>query len=317
MPVKLEFLMCGSPNDAFFSQAAMFRLSLDSLDEVHRNARLVLCVGSPSPPFALPQRWESAFKSIELHWAGAGEYAALGDGAQGHKLYHLMSPDADISIICDADTMLLRPLPDKFVGHMIREPAICGVIAHFAPPLAPSRGAPVSSAKSTTDLWNQLARVIIGREMPLVTPYTLASDGSAGPSFYINHAFLAGPPSMLKDLFVAQEEIRPKIRRILDNRFYDQIAVAMAVEKTNAPHRRISMRYNFPNDVRADERYPVELQNVVLLHYLRTKIFNRHKIFAEPEHFNNFMSLDLNGSDKIFQDHVWRLTGGVYPFPQS
>jgi len=43
--------------------------------------------------------------------ANAADGAAIGDGAQGHDLYRLMSPRADISIICDT----LVTLPTAFI----------------------------------------------------------------------------------------------------------------------------------------------------------------------------------------------------------
>ena len=45
--MKLEFLMCGNHNDAFLSQAAIYRQMLDSLGGDYAAARLVLCVGGP------------------------------------------------------------------------------------------------------------------------------------------------------------------------------------------------------------------------------------------------------------------------------
>jgi hypothetical protein len=290
----------------------MFRLSLDSLGLAYKNARLVLCVGSPHPPVALPKRWEKAFQSIELHWVAAANYAKVGDGAQGHELYNLVSSSADISIICDADSMLLAPLPDQFCQEMTAEPAICGVIAHFAPPLShypESDNLPVPSQEY---LWDRLARATLGLSLRCETPYTLATDGSVGPGFYINHAFIAAPPQMLRELHRAQEKIRPIVRQILDNDFYDQIAVALAVEKTGLPYRQLPMRFNFPNDRQADSLYPCELENVVLLHYLRTQFFDRHCIFTSEACFEHFLSLELVGSDARFQQHVRSITGGVY-----
>jgi hypothetical protein len=306
--------MCGSPTDAFWSQAAIFRCSLDSLGVDYQSARLVLSLGSASGVACVPARWRSWFSRIEVHCAPAEAFASLGDGAQGHELYRLVDPSADISIICDADSLLIRPLPEDFLQAFARDPAICGVIAHYPPPLTPYPGTPAPDATNTVELWQLLARRILGRPIEAKTPYSLPSGTATCPSFYINHAFLAGPPEMLKELHSQQEDVRPLVRAVLDNDFYDQIAIAFAVERGGLPHRALSMRYNFPNDPVADQLYPEELKNIILLHYLRTNAFDRHCIFANEDDFERFMSASLTGSNEVFQAYIARLTCRSYLF---
>ena len=77
------------------------------------------------------------------------------------------------------------------------------------------------------------------------------------------------------------------------------------------------MRYNFPNDPIADGKYSSEIGQLCLIHYLRTELFDRHKIFASADAFEAFMGLQLGGSNRIFQDRVREITGGIYPFASS
>jgi hypothetical protein len=74
------------------------------------------------------------------------------------------------------------------------------------------------------------------------------------------------------------------------------------------------MRFNFPNDRRADRVHGAELDRAVLIHYLRNDLFDRHRIFSEQPAFDQFLSMKLEGSDRIFQDRVAQVTGGRYPF---
>ena len=74
------------------------------------------------------------------------------------------------------------------------------------------------------------------------------------------------------------------------------------------------MRYNFPNDPTADTLYPEEMQNIIFMHYLRHRHFDRNRIFAESQAFDTFMAAELYGSNEIFRRHVAQLTGGVFPF---
>jgi len=109
----------------------MFRLSLDTLGPVYQKARLVMCLGALEK-VSLPDKWKPYFTNIEIAWADVESYKYYGDG--GDHVYNLLSLDADISIICDADTLILRPFPDEFFLDMMSNPAIYGVIAHYPPP---------------------------------------------------------------------------------------------------------------------------------------------------------------------------------------
>ena len=62
--MKVEFAIAGSPNDAFFSQMAMFRLALSDLGGTYKAAR-VICVFGDSEVQPIPERWREAFKDIE------------------------------------------------------------------------------------------------------------------------------------------------------------------------------------------------------------------------------------------------------------
>jgi hypothetical protein len=312
--MKIEFLMCGNANDAFLSQAAIFRYSLDSLGGIYRDARLTLCLGAAHAPSPISPRWSLWLNRVDIRWAKEHEYAKLSDAAQGHELYRLLDASADVSVICDADSLLMRPLPLDFLEDVVSSPKVCGVIAHYPPPLVTASGTPADSLRSAEEMWQRMAGLILGRPIELETPYTLPSGDARSHSFYINHAFLAGPPHLLERLHYLQEEVRPAVRSVLDNDFYDQIAVAFAVELGRIPHVHLPMRFNYPNDELADALYPEEMGNAILVHYLRTHRFDRHKIFATKEAFDHFMEIPLSGSNEMFRDYIRRLTGGFYPF---
>ena len=74
------------------------------------------------------------------------------------------------------------------------------------------------------------------------------------------------------------------------------------------------MRYNFPNDELAERRYPEELENVKIFHYLRTGEFDRHRIFLDSANYRAFVQSSLSGVNQVFQNHVKRIFGEAYPF---
>ena len=103
-------------------------------------------------------------------------------------------------------------------------------------------------------------------------------------------------------------------RLLADPYFSAQITLALVVEMLQVPTREIGLRYNFPNDKNADRIQEHELDDVRVIHYLRTNQFDRQKLFTSKKHFQEFLSLDLDGSDKVFQEYVMALTGNQYPF---
>jgi hypothetical protein len=310
--LKLEFVMCGNHTDAFLSQAAMYRLMLDSLGKNYAEARLVLCVGG-SERMPLPVRWQQPFERIELLWASTDEYRLHGNLAQSDLVYRSISPYADLSFICDADTMLLQPFPADFISAMVRSPALSGCIAHYPPTLNDLRTPARTPVPSARELWDILGRKILGRGIDLPFVYTLQAEPEPCP-FYINLGFLAGTPALFRAFYREHKALVPLVREVLDNYFYEQIALPFAIERAGLPVRALPIRFNFPNDVIAEALYPQDAVDIVNIHYLRTDLFNRHHIFAADDEFNRFMAMQLKGSNAIFQEAIRNLCDNKYPF---
>ncbi len=316
--MRLEFLMCGSPTDAFWSQAAMFRVGLDALGGAYASARQALCLGAPGEQ-SIPDRWRPWFERIEVQWTDEAEYRERGGHAQNSALYGMSDSSADLSIICDADTLLLRPLPDEFLERSTAAPAVSGVIAHYPPPLSAYPGTPVRSLAGADQLWDALSEEILGR--PIVRPYgytLLKGSVRAGERcpFYVNHGFIAGPPGSIAALGDQVQQILPQVRGILDNDFCYQLAIPYALERAGIDHHVLPMRFNYPLDPVCDRLYPREVCDIRVAHYLRPELFDRHRIFAETEAFHRFMTLPLVESNEVFRDAVRRLTDGRFPFPE-
>ena len=85
--------MCGSPTDAFWSQAAMFRLGLDALGGAYASARQALCLGAPGEQ-SIPDRWRPWFERIEVQWTDEAEYRERGYHAQSSALYGMADSSA-------------------------------------------------------------------------------------------------------------------------------------------------------------------------------------------------------------------------------
>jgi hypothetical protein len=307
--MKIEFLIPGSPNDAFFSQVAMFRLALDSLGGIYERSRLVLSLGGEDGT-PVPAKWKPHLGRVELRRT-PDEHSRRG-GNCGSFRYELLDDCADLSILCDADTLLLRAFDPGVLEGFVRRPAVRGVIAHFPPPLMDNSGHDYSGHGQHW-FWNFIAGRTVGKNMDFAHCYTLMTSQVPCP-FYVNYGFVVGTPGLFRRLRDESTALLPKIRVLLDNYFADQIGLAVACAATGVPTEAMPMRYNFPNDPVADAMYPDELTSAVVIHFLRTRLFDRHRIFASPAAFEEFLGLPLVGSNRVLQHRVQEITGGTYPF---
>ncbi len=297
--MKLDFLICGTPNDAFCSQIAFFRICLDRLGGIYKDARLVATFGDHIKE-EIPLKWVPYFENIQIEWSYDKLQNNISHSAQHYHRYELIRPDADMAILVDADTLLFRPFPE-LIKKCMEYPALYGVIAHQKIPIEKS--------------WQEISQHVLGREIQINHSYTIKpGNGKNETPFYINYGFLAGPPHLLKQACQQDILLLEKTAEIVGPFFCSQVSLALAIDELSLPHEALPMRYNYPNDRNADSVQRDEMDKIILLHYLRTSRFDRHKIFSCQIEFDKFIQLDLVGSDELFKQHVISVTNGQYPF---
>lgn len=309
---KICFHIPASPTDNFYSQIAMFRLALDALGGIYKEAHIILTLGDNefSP---LPDRWRPYFgDSVKLNWVDPQSYRKYQYNAQADARLGYDHGEYDVVIFCDADTLLIRPV-DELLFMVRQSPAVMGVIAHYPFPL--------NAEDNVKQVWMELARQFAGKPIDFKYRYTLVSPDDlsefASCPFYVNFGFVLITPKIIKTIVNTYLSIRPEIAllKILKQPYFSgQIALTLALLAHDIPTYDLGLRYNFPNDTAADGLHPRELEDVCLIHYLRTDQFDRQTIFISEDAFNDFLSLKLNGSNKVFQDHIRKLTNGRYPF---
>jgi hypothetical protein len=307
--MKIEFLIPGSPTEAFYSQAAMFRLGLDSLGGIYARARIALCLGAGQQT-DIPARWQPHLDRVDVCWAPVDYF--LRDGHPGTYRYEVLDPNCDVSVLCDADTLLVAAFDPGDLLAFVARPAIRGVIAHYPPPLRDAAGRDYSD-RGPDDFWTLLAARTLGRDLPAEHHYTLSSAQTPCP-FYVNYGFVLGQYELLRRLRAKLAWLLPRIRETLANRFVDQMGLTLGCAAGDIPTEALPIRYNFPNDPVADARYPGELAAVKLIHFLRTDHFDRGRIFTSAAEFESFLELELTGSNLLFQKRVREITAGSYPF---
>ena len=309
--IKICFSIPASPNHEFYSQIAMFRLALDSLGGIYENADLIISLGHEGKINSkLPRRWKSYLsKNVIFHWVSPEEFKEKSYMAQVDHRWKIDYSEYDIVVLCDADVIILKPI-DDLLFLTLKSPAITGAIAHTN--FRPRKN---SDPQGT---WNELATKLLGRTLRFDYRYSLAVNKEPEYTFcpfYLNFGFVLFTPDLLdsiKDTFL---EFRPKVASMIVNPYFSaQVTLPLAAEYCQIPTRAVGLRYNFPNDEFADEFQKNELSDVRIIHYLRSHHFDRQKMFTTKKFFKQFLSLDLDGCDKFFQEFIIDLTNGQYPF---
>lgn len=224
--------------------------------------------------------------------------------------FRVVPADTDVAIFCDADTIIVGDI-EEMALVVSAEQSVAGVIAHHH--------FPGSSPLSSRRQWDAISEALIGRAMTFSFQYTLPPAESPPEQrmapFYLNFGVVFVAGAILDRLARRYLDLRPKVSAITGGSYMSaQIALALAAEAEQVPRRALGMAYNFPNDPIADERYPEELSDVRILHFLRQQQVQRAKIFANPQEFAHFLQLPLEGSNRALQSFVGDLTSRVYPF---
>ncbi len=309
---KLCFHFPASPTDAFFSQIAMFKLSLAALGGIYKQADIIITFGDEkiSP---IPDKWKFLLdKNVIINWATPEEFLRKKYDAQGDAQWTYNHEKYDYVCILDADVLILRPINDLLTNITI-DPAMTATIAHYP--------FPVNDGENSRQVWQNLATLFTGRPINFEYRHTLVEEQPGEDTFcpfYINFGFILMTPKIIQEVRETYLDIRKKVAPLLKYPYFSaQVGLALAIAANQTPTRAVGLRYNFPNDRKADHLHLNELTDVRLIHYLRTEQFDRQIIFTSKPEFEHFLSLDLTGSNKILQDYIYNLTKGIYPFPDK
>lgn len=302
--MKIDFLIPASPNDSFYSQIAMIRLALDALGGVYRDARVVAVLGDKAV-VPLPDKWMPYYERIEIAWTDPADFDAMSYHGTGLRCFEVCREEADVIVLCDADTVPLRPFPE-LLDRITRAPAFAGVLANYHIPWDRSSG-------DAAEDWERIANAIL--QHPIELPHRYLFEPERPCPFYVNWGFMIGTASIVRRVGEQFRTIWPSVDRYLGNYFSSQVAITLILSELGIPTVALPRRYNYANYADHDDLSPEEYENIVIFHYFSTEFFNRQRIFTTKARFEKFLDLDLTGSNRIFQDKVRSMTGGAYPFP--
>jgi hypothetical protein len=324
----VDILIAASPNAAFYSQVAVLRLALRRLPWSGWHARLHMFLGGACDRAELA-RWQPHLGDVTLHWSSKDLYASIGDWAQSDDVFTFDSSGSDIVMAMDADTLPVDTL-EPILDQVLRTSAVAGVIAHYPTVLRHALthetgritvqpSSPNWPETTVRAAWHRIAAGLVSQPLDFSFSHTLmdvAEPQAARESpFYLNFGVVLFPARVFAQVAPRYLSIRPQLmNRLPAPDFSGQAALTLAIAQARTRTWALPMRYNFPNDSRAADLYPQELEQVVVYHYLRTQRFDRHVIFTTPTAYDAFLHLRLDGVDARFQEAVRRIAGVRYPF---
>ena len=200
-------------------------------------------------------------------------------------------------LMLDADIMPIRPFDELFRP----DDSMLSMMAHASP------------FRRHVDEWRDLYEVY-----GLPEPRFECEHSGWGAMFqdpsrrfsppYFNTGVVFGRSDMYENLYEPYMAALRFVRSRMDSYFFEQIALTLALEKIGLPFDLLPLRYNFPNQSAFDEAHRGELQNVSLLHFLRTQIVDREKNFETIADIRRLTErTDLLGSNEILRRRIEQL----------
>lgn len=289
--MRIECRIPISPTPSFVNQVL---LQAASLRRFHPDAIVRVYVGHGAPTDAMHILVKDAFRDhkIGFEWVTGKEFQmweanrAPFLGTMNARWY-TDRIEGDTIIIADADVLFTGTLDD-----ILTRDAVQGVQAHV-PPLG-------------NDQFAYLFEICEATARPFLIPYSgagfMAPPNAKGPA-YPNSGFVLLPRQHFEAMIPHYNFAINRMRQAMqDHYWFDQLALAIAIEKADVPYIPLPMRFNFPNQGEFEEHYPEELRDVRALHYLRETHISRTRDFESVASLRRLVQRDdLSGSHEILR----------------
>jgi hypothetical protein len=287
--LKLEFRIPISPTSAFYSQVKAFDYALRRLGPPYSRARLSVYVGDNCDIEEV--RRENTWSGAPVEWEAVPSEIFDEFGIHGTADWRLIPPsrDADLIILSDADTILLRDINPLLMAMPEDRPAIRGHMAHLPPP---SLGGDLPHPSSKEYWPGMFAR--FGAPWPdRLFAYSMDDAGSF-PQIpaYFNLGFVAFNPAGLSVLGLRIFDFQREFTRAIECHMRCQIALSIIAYTEQLDIDILPATYNAANDVKHLGCNYISTEDIRVLHYLRTEEIDRSTIFQD-EFMSTFVARDL------------------------
>ena len=310
MLMRAAVHLVASPTEIFYSQLSFFRYALRKLGYSESDVRIRIFIGDHIRG-ELPARWRPYMEGVEIIWSTGIAFERGGIYAQCDASFADMDAETDVTVFCDADTFWVKRLDGLFA--MVANEAVCaGLMAHGPP--ANGHGPPPNGQPRARAAWSDIFG-LIGRMAPAECfPY---SHSRLKAPFYVNFGFVALSTRTFFPIRNRFVELSRLLRdtKIVHPYFSYQAGLTLALYEAEIPRLSLPLEFNFPNDDHILALHTYRVEDISVMHYLRTTEFvDRGKLFGSEEAFCGLLTSRATGADAILRDKIRELTSGRYPF---
>lgn len=266
--MRLEFRIPISPSRKFFSLVRFFDFALRRLTGPHyQNARIRVVVGDHCnlDQVRRENAWSEASDIVwertpdrtfdEFHWGGTA-----------NRRLELDPDGADIIVLSDADTVLLRDIDPILEAQRSRRPRARGHMAHYPPALGPNAVAPASS---DPNFWPWLFKQFGLRGPSSFYRYSIAGDRAPWSPAYFNLGFVVLNVAALARLADEIAETTRRVMTLTDSVMRCQIALTIVAYRNGFDIGVLPAAYNAANDPAHLRVNAIDVEQIRVLHFLR------------------------------------------------
>lgn len=304
---SLEIHIPISPRPFFFNRVRYIARSIRSLGADYANARVVVTVGDLAPPQDLDARMPWARpEGLEWRWLNRYEFARWQNSGNCYAITMMErfreGFSADYVIIADADILFMRPIDDLLA--LLADPLDVGGVMTHVPPFR---------AEDHATMWRRLFEAFGLPEPFLECEHSGFGDMYDDPRMrcspaYFNSGMLIGRREAMNRMATLAMPALHSVRGVEENFYFDQLAFTLMMYKARVNKRLIPMRFNFPNQESFERRFPEDLADVAVVHFLRTDRFHRDRVFASRGAVEAFIArTDLTGTNERVRARIAEL----------
>lgn len=293
-----------SPTASMFNRVRLITHSIRSLGPAYADAHIRVTVGSLEPEFDIPHRYHWAKDlGIEWHWLPKSEFSAWQGTANAHiaTMSERLKPPftGDRIVLLDADVLAVNP----WGTMMVEGPWVGGVMAHVSP--FHDHDATWKLCREVVGLDPHAAGNLIEHSGWGIMEYDVRRRYSRP---YFNTGVVLADAAALTAMYDHYMSSLAALRKIMNSYFVDQIAFTLAMELAGVNISVLPPRFNFPNQIGFDHRYPEDLADIKFLHFLRLDTIDRERDFASMDAMRKLIArTDLRGSNEILRRRIAQL----------
>jgi hypothetical protein len=278
MTLPIEFRIPASPTPPFYNRVRFFCAALRRLGGSYAEAPVKVCVGDHADigKVRAETPWTARY-NVEWHGVPSKIFTDHWYYGTADYRYLLPEPAADLIVLADADVAVVQPILDDFTWMRCEQPCIAGHMAHFPP----SFERPGDRQWQGEDLWPSLFRHFSIPWPESLYPYSMDLKGQWAPvPAYYNLGFVVLNRAALRIFSGRIFEAQDKMKALFECFMRCQIAVTLIAHSNGMRIKALPAIFNAANDIGHFQHNGVRVQDIKVIHYLRTEEMNRESFLS-------------------------------------